>query len=1035
MSAHRKTILAVMLGAIVASHAAQAQAQAPQPQPQPQPAQPAATEEAAEPATDAATLDRVLVVGSRFAATNEAGMAPVVVLDQEAIEATGAESGDDLLRSLPQVGDMQFDNTDTAANLNAARGDVGSINLRNLGTGNSLFLVNGRRVVPHPGTQTEDLVPRQTANVNAVPLYGIRQMQVLLGGASALYGSDAVAGVLNVVMDTTFQGLQVEAQYGGSEDIDLRRGTLNLKAGKWWNDGRTRATLLAGHTYRSEVSASEHPLTANMDRRYLVEGTPFEGNGGFDNRFTTSAWGAFQTVGGVPVRRNGALVTSASGFFNIQPAENRCQTPYRDGTCIQSGAQNSTLDRPLRFNAVSQRNILGGLGRSNVFATIEQDINDNFVAFGEVGYYDAKFNSLREQAASLGAAPMIVPASNYYNPFGAVLRPDGSVNTNRLPGINAPAQGLDVRITSYRATDTARPYEVLDDAYRFLTGVRGDLFGFDWESALLYSRATTEDTQYGSISNTLFAAALARTDATAYNPFNGGDINNFPGVDGTPSNADTIASFTVPVRRLSTASLFQVDTRFLRDRIFSLPAGDVGLAFGAEWRRETLTDDRDPRFDGTLTYTNPVTGAITSDVLGASPAGDNSGDRHVASFYTEFAVPLVSPAMGIPLVRSLDLQLAGRYERYSDFGSVTNPKVALAWGMTDSLTLRANWAQSFLAPNILQLYSEGSTVSNTRTDYYLCEADLRAGRIATWGGCARSSSTQAERSGNEDLQPETSDSYAVGLVFSPRFLPSDAGRLTVTADYWVIEQEDVIGIFGEQTQLALDYLARVQGSFNPNVIRDAPDDNRIADFVGTGLAPVGNVIVVEDRYINRLPRTTRGVDFGASYRLSTQQSGTFNFSANASRMIERTQEPAVDEVTILDAQNAGIINDGFRLGAAGNLLGINGSPEWRGTFNASWRHNGWLTGTHVRYVGPFESTGAVANGVRWQIPSWTTADVYLERRFRGVGNFLDDSRIRFTVRNVADRDPPLSTTAIGFYSSVHNVLGRGYYLTLTKSFE
>jgi iron complex outermembrane recepter protein len=1026
MKRHRRTVLAMALASIVASHGVLAQTT---------PAQDEAVESAS--ATRSATqLDNVTVVGSRFASTNEAGMAPVAVLDQEAIAATGAVDGEDLLRSLPQVGDMKFDNTDVAANLNAARGDVGSINLRNLGTGNTLLLVNGRRMVPHPGTQTEDLVPRQTANINAIPLYGVRQMQVLLGGASALYGSDAVAGVLNVVMDSTFQGLEMQAQYGGSENIDYRRGNFNLKAGQWFNDGRTRVTLLAGHTYRSEVPASEHPLTANMDRRELMEGTPFEGNGSFDNRFTTSAWGVFQTVGNVPVRRNGALVTSTTGFFNIQPAENRCQTPLGNGICIQSGAQNTTLDRPLRFNAMEQRNILGGISRSNVFSTLEQDIDDNFVAFGEFSYYKAKFNGMREQAASLGAAPMIVPASNYYNPFGAMYLPDGTLNPNRLPGINAPTEGLAVRITSYRATDTSRPYEVLDDSYRFLAGVRGDLWGFDWESAVLYSRATTEDTQYGSISNTLFAAALARSDPGAYNPFNGGDLANWSGIDGTPSNADTIASFTVPVVRTSTASLFQLDTRFLRERLFSLPAGNVGLAFGAEWRRETLSDDRDPRFDGTITYTNPVTGDITSDVLGASPAGDNSGSRNVASFYTEFAVPLVSPQMEVPLVRSLDLQLAGRWERYSDFGTVGNPKIALAWSMIDGLMLRANWAQSFLAPNILQLYSEGSTVSNTRTDYYLCEADLRAGRISSFANCGRSFSTQAERTGNRDLKPETSDAYSVGMVFTPGFIPRASGRLTLTADYWVIKQQDVIGIYGEQTQLALDYLARMQGSSNPNVIRFDPDDTRIADFAGTGLEPVGNVSVVNDRYINRLPRTTRGIDFGATYRINAGAAGTFNLSANASRLIERTQQPAEDEEIILAAQQAGIINDGFRLSSAGNLLGINGTPEWRGTFNASWRYSDWLTGTHLRYVGPFESTGALdADGNRFQIPSWTTADVYVERRFRDVGNFLDGSRIRLTVRNITDRDPPISTTALGFYSSVHNVLGRGYFLTVTKSFD
>src|SRR5690606_9863916 len=130
----------------------------------------------------------------------------VLIMDEEKIEATGAISGDELLQSIPQIGDMMFSNTDTASNLNAARGDVGSINLRNLGTGNTLLMVNGRRMVPHPGTQTESLVPRQTANINAIPLFGTRRVETLLGGASALYGSDAVAGVVNVVLDTHYQG-------------------------------------------------------------------------------------------------------------------------------------------------------------------------------------------------------------------------------------------------------------------------------------------------------------------------------------------------------------------------------------------------------------------------------------------------------------------------------------------------------------------------------------------------------------------------------------------------------------------------------------------------------------------------------------------------------------------------------------------------------------------------------------------------------------------------------------------------------------
>src|SRR5690606_36202293 len=133
------------------------------------------------------------------------GPSPVIVMDQERIEATGAISGDELLQAIPQSGDVMFNNVDTASSLNAARGDVRSGNLRNLGTGNTPLMVNGRRMVPHPGTQTESLVPRQTANMNAIPLFGTRRVETLLGSASALYGSDAVAGVVNVVLDTHFQ--------------------------------------------------------------------------------------------------------------------------------------------------------------------------------------------------------------------------------------------------------------------------------------------------------------------------------------------------------------------------------------------------------------------------------------------------------------------------------------------------------------------------------------------------------------------------------------------------------------------------------------------------------------------------------------------------------------------------------------------------------------------------------------------------------------------------------------------------------------
>ena len=1024
----KPTLLSVVLGAMLQNMAF---AQQPSPQPAPQPDQ-------APAAPTVKELDAVTVVGSRLSTTRTEGPSPVKILDEEAIAATGAISGEELLQAIPQVGTMMFNNTSVDAGLNAARGDVGSINLRDLGSGNTLLMVNGRRMVPHPGTQTENLVPVQTSNMNAIPLYGVRRTELLLGGASALYGSDAVAGVMNVIMDTHFQGFQMQAEYGGSEDVELRQGSVNFKAGEWFNDGRTRATLLGGWTHRSNLPASAREYSANQARIPLFDGTDFEGVTALDPRSSISAWGGFQTVNGVPVRGpNNALITSTGGYFHIDPVGfHGCNAAINSDVCVVTGTQDATIHRSQRFSSSNTRDILGEVDRANVFGTIEHDINDNFVAFGELAAYRAKYDGRREQLSFLSAAPQIVSRNNYYNPFGATYRADGSLNPYRLAGINAPAGGLDIRLNNYRATDVDNNYTVDDDSFRVLAGVRGMLWGFDWESAALYSAAETVDTT-NVILNTLFQEALSWNTPDAYNPFWGGNLEDWSAPLDPARNQAAIDYFTKPVSRRSKSTLFQLDTRFVREDLFTLPAGQVGVAFGGEWRRESLLDDRDANMDGTINYLNPLTGVPTSNVAGASQAKDTSGDRQVASLYAEFAVPLVSRDMGIPLVRALDLQVAGRYEHYSDFGGVTKPKVSLAWDIFDGLMFRANWSQSFLAPNLMQLYVDGLSVSNTRTDYYVCEAQIRTGAIAGVHRCSQSFSTTELRSGNRDLKPESSESWSAGFVFQPKFLPEAAGRLTLTADYWEIKQENVIGIIGGDTQLALDYLLRLQGSYNPAVVRLAPDEDRIALFQGTGLAPVGRVDYIDDLFVNRQPRTLRGIDFGATWRLQTPSAGDFYASLNAARMIEYTQENAEDVQSIIDAQASGLIDDNFNVSNAGNLLGINSKPEWRASFDSSWRKNGWGVGAFVRYVSGTDWTSLVSNtGNYYEVPSWTTANLWMERGFGQQSGFLSGTTIRLTVRNVADRDPPfVPSSALGFNSSLHDAYGRGYYLRVTKKFD
>jgi len=350
---------------------------------------------------------------------------------------------------------------------------------------------------------------------------------------------------------------------------------------------------------------------------------------------------------------------------------------------------------------------------------------------------------------------------------------------------------------------------------------------------------------------------------------------------------------------------------------------------------------------------------------------------------------------------------------------------------------RANWSQSFLAPKLMQLYVDGLTVSNIRTDYYVCEAQIRTRTIAGVHRCSQRFSTAELRSGNRDLTPESSESWSAGFVFQPKVLPEGAGRLTLTADYWQIKQEDVIGVIGGDTQLALDYLLRMQGSYNPAVVRLAPDEDRVALFQGTGLAPVGRVDYIDDLFLNRQPRTLRGIDFGANWRLQNSSAGAFYAGLNAARMIEITQENTKDVQSIIDAQASVFTDKNVNVSNAGNLLGIDSKPEWRASFDSSWRKDGWGVGTFFIYVSGTDWTSLVSNtGNYFRVPSWTTANLWVERGFGQRGGSLSGATIRLTVRNIADRDPPfVPSSALGYNSNIHNALGRGYYLRVTKKFD
>lgn len=1016
----------------------------------------AAQTEEEPPLTDTES-EEVVVVGTQIRGASVTDVLPVTVLGEEDIAAIAPTSGDELFRSIPQAGDVTFNEARQAGGINDARGDTASINLRGLGTGNTLMLLNGRRMVLHPAIQVENLVPVATVNTNTIPTAGVRRIEVLRDGASAIYGTDAVAGVINTVLRDNLDGLRFEFEGGRSADSQQDQIDISIEAGMDFNDGRSNISLFGNFTNRDPLWAYERDFARSSDLSPLVAGDPvFGGLAAWRNTATDTPWPEFRrltnsyALSTTSLSVNGTTITSTSSSaatFHIQPNTNvGCLGGLNaagPGICYDNAVLlTASEDVNLRYNNNDERSLWGDTDRRNLFAFLNHDLGGGVELFAELGGYSSELTSFREQETNLATQRLIVPATNYWNPFG----PTGSPNRHAVT--NAPAGGVNFELQDYRLVDAgALRVNVEQYVYRALTGLRGDWSGWDWETALLYSEANTQDTMRQP-SMTLFQNALARTDSTAYNPFSGGDPNDPANGDTSRNPQSVIDSFMVDVVRESSTSMGMIDFRVSRPDLFTL-WGDqrVGIAAGVEFRHETYEDDRDARLDGTIPYT-PLPGAGVvdpniSDVMGVSPTPDTEGERDVYSAFVELAVPLVSPEMNIPLVHSLEAQLAVRYEDYTAFGDITRPKIALAWRPVEWLMFRSAYSEGFRAPNLPQQYERGILRSNTRTDWIRCEANQQNGVITDFSGCSSSVSVQSNRSGSELLRPETSENFTAGVVFEPEFNPR-WGRFTLTADYWSIQQEDIIGLLGDANAIALDYLLRMQGdpNGNPNVLRGAPQDPTVfagaVDNNGDPLDPgglgLGLVYQVIDNYRNLGPRETEGFDIGVFYDLDDTPLGDFNVRLNFARLLTFYQEPGPEQALLLQAQADGLISSFPNIPGAASLIEEDGLPKWRASSLITWNAGQWGAGLFSSYVGGVNDTGVqTAGGQFWRVDEWLTHNLYLQYTIEGT-TLVDDVRLRVGARNITDEDPPLADTESGYIGDLHSPRGRVVYVSLRTRF-
>ncbi len=955
--------------------------------------------------TPPAQEDEIIVVGTQIKGSNIAGILPVTSLGEADIELTGAVSGDELLAAIPQLGDVTFTETNFGAGVNDARGDVGSVNLRGVGDGNTLVLLNGRRLVNHPGTKAVNQTPVVTVNSNAIPVTGIKRLEVLRDGASAVYGTDAVAGVINTELDDDYEGLQVKLQYGTSEGTSLDETSGTVKWGKNFNGGKTNISIFGNVMLRNGMPASDLRNSSTEDLRPFFEGTIYEGDTQLRNTSSDSPWGTFHAI-------SSSTILSGIGDdeFHVQPSTTSgCLAPLPGGNCADNGNSVST---DLRLNRSDFRDIVGDTDRYNMFAFVNHELGNNMEFFGEASYYYSDFSRRREMAQLISSQreKLTLPGTAFYNPFN-----------------------VDLRIGRFRPIDVGqRTTNVTNDSFRLLGGLRGDLGNWDWETAFVHTEAHTED-KTNRVSLSLFQDAISRTDATAYNPFAVADPNN-TNVASTFNSQATIDSFMVDVTRDSTTKLTLADAKFSNPAVFSLPAGDVGAAIGVEWRHEYYQDDRDDRLDGTIQFTDDVTGeVIISDVMGSSPTPDTTGDRDVLGAFVELAIPLIGPDMDVPFAHSFDVQLAARAEDYSDAGSVLKPKVAASWfPVNDRFQVRGSYSEGFRAPNLEQINATAIRRVNTgREDYILCQVLAGNDVNFTSDDDCDNVGVEGVRSGGPQLKPESNKNYALGATFEP------TDFLTLTLDWWKISQSDLVGLFSDQNEIHLDYLRRLQGSSNPNVIRAAPDAALGDLFAAAGLnrSGAGEIIEVNQQFKNLDDRRTKGLDFGAHLDFDTDF-GEFNIKANAAQIREFFQTPSAEGLELIAAVEAGLISPLVEVSGQDDLIKQNGNPEWRYTGSIRWDQGNWGASVYTKFVGGVHDTSVNGSGYDFlAVPSVRTVNMSVDYEFDNENSFLDRTKIKVGVRNVGDKKPPVADQfASGYFTGLHSNRGRYWYASVRKNF-
>ena len=616
-------------------------------------------------------------------------------------------------------------------------------------------------------------------------------------------------------------------------------------------------------------------------------------------------------------------------------------------------------------------------------------------SFTEFAYYESDSDRTAHASYAFSSSKHRVGPDNYY--WNQVIQ--------NSPSDLFVGSKRQLFIDNYRYEERQRLVNVKKETYRFLQGLRGTRGDWDWEAAFLTSKATSDDVTTNRLSNNLLKEALFDSTPAAYNPFSAGVNSN-------------IERALIDVYRKGESELTMIDFKMSNPNLWD----NIGVLLGFEYREEDMSDDRDPRLDGTITYTDYEgdTYPLVSDVVNSSPTGDVSGSRDVVSVFGE---------MQIPVTDSINMQAALRHEDFSDYGDSTVGKLAIGWDVASWIDLRASISSAFRAPNIIQVNEKTVVRSGTRYD----RAAFQVNAVQDVGNVIDSDSRytiQRMAVGAENLDAEESENSSFGFVLTP------IDNLIITWDTWSIEKEGTIGLFGRENQTVNDMLLRFANGTNncdtfagdPLVVREAPDEGDAAAFAAAGVCPFGAIKFVKNDYTNMATRNLEGTDVGVYYSLESNY-GDFDFRYVGSFLDEFEQKASGEFARLQAEKDAGVIPESIPLKGFGDLLNKDGIYDEKHTMRLTWNKGPYRVSLSELKKGSFVQTSlGTKNGVPYIIPSMKTLNLTLGYEWEPNGR---KARVRLAVKNLEDERAPTADRYYGYYADAHQDYGRNYYIDFT----